>query len=176
MALTIHPHLVPRLKKEQSYTFTPPLCLHDSFWCELYLVAFYSNLTSVCNINAVYWLLISLHKISNSQNWSGLDWRKLIIFTVSSSTIFRYADIFLLASACLCRTPWHTVHCCATFLICVAAPFILLTIARAPSTYKSTFFQNNFMLCDKTFHAVEYLSLVLVLCKHSHKSKSFSVA
>jgi len=38
---------MPRLKKEQSYTFTPTLCLHDLFRCELYLLAFYSNLTSV---------------------------------------------------------------------------------------------------------------------------------
>jgi hypothetical protein len=29
--LTTHPHLVPRLKKEYSYTSTPPLGLHGLF-------------------------------------------------------------------------------------------------------------------------------------------------
>jgi len=37
MALTTHPHLVPRLKKEQSYTPTPPLVLHGLFFDKLYL-------------------------------------------------------------------------------------------------------------------------------------------
>jgi hypothetical protein len=31
VALTTHPHLVPRLKKEYSYTFTPPLGLRGLF-------------------------------------------------------------------------------------------------------------------------------------------------
>jgi hypothetical protein len=30
MVLTTHPHLAQRLKKEQSYTSTPPLCLHTN--------------------------------------------------------------------------------------------------------------------------------------------------
>jgi len=37
MALTTHPHPEPRLKKEQSYAYTPPLDLHDLFQGELYL-------------------------------------------------------------------------------------------------------------------------------------------
>jgi len=37
VALTTHPHLVLRLRKEQSYTSTPPLGLHGLFWGELYL-------------------------------------------------------------------------------------------------------------------------------------------
>jgi hypothetical protein len=36
-ALTTRPHLGPRLKKEYSYTFIPPLCLHVLFWSNLYL-------------------------------------------------------------------------------------------------------------------------------------------
>jgi len=31
VALTTHPHLAPRLRKEYSYTFTPPLGLGDMF-------------------------------------------------------------------------------------------------------------------------------------------------
>jgi hypothetical protein len=31
MEFTNHPHLVPRLKKEYSYTSTPPLGLHGLF-------------------------------------------------------------------------------------------------------------------------------------------------
>ena len=37
VALTTHPHLSPRLKKEHSYTSTPPLGLRGLFWCEFYL-------------------------------------------------------------------------------------------------------------------------------------------
>jgi hypothetical protein len=33
--LTTHTHLAPRLKKEYSYTSTPPLCLHGRLWDEL---------------------------------------------------------------------------------------------------------------------------------------------
>ena len=32
-----HPHLAPRLKKEYSYTATPPLGLRGPLWDELYL-------------------------------------------------------------------------------------------------------------------------------------------
>jgi hypothetical protein len=35
--LTTHPHLPPRLKKEYSYTSTPPLGLRGRLWGELYL-------------------------------------------------------------------------------------------------------------------------------------------
>jgi len=31
VALTTHPHLAPRLKREYSYTSTPPLGLRDLF-------------------------------------------------------------------------------------------------------------------------------------------------
>jgi hypothetical protein len=31
MATTIHPYLTPMLKKEQSYTFSPPLGVHGLF-------------------------------------------------------------------------------------------------------------------------------------------------
>ena len=34
------PHLAPRLKKEYSYTFTPPLGLRGLFWGDLYLYLF----------------------------------------------------------------------------------------------------------------------------------------
>ena len=37
VALATHPHLAPRLRKEQSYTSTPPLGLRGVFWVELYL-------------------------------------------------------------------------------------------------------------------------------------------
>ena len=37
VALTTHLHLAPRLKKEQSYTFTLPLGLHGLFQGEIYL-------------------------------------------------------------------------------------------------------------------------------------------
>jgi hypothetical protein len=36
MALTTHSHLAPRLKKEHSYTSTPPLGLNGQFWGEIY--------------------------------------------------------------------------------------------------------------------------------------------
>jgi hypothetical protein len=39
-ALNTHPHLEPRLKKEWSCTFTPPLGLHGLFWGELYFFTF----------------------------------------------------------------------------------------------------------------------------------------
>jgi hypothetical protein len=35
VALTTHTHLEPRLKKEYSYTSTPPPCLHGRLWDEL---------------------------------------------------------------------------------------------------------------------------------------------
>jgi hypothetical protein len=37
VALITHPHLAPRLRKEYSYTSTPPLGLHSLFQSELYL-------------------------------------------------------------------------------------------------------------------------------------------
>jgi len=37
MVLTTHPHLAPKLQKEQSYTSTPPLGLHSLFYSEIYL-------------------------------------------------------------------------------------------------------------------------------------------
>ena len=36
--MTTHPHLEPRLRKEYSYTPTPPLGISDMFQCELYLL------------------------------------------------------------------------------------------------------------------------------------------
>ena len=47
MALTIHPHVEPRLKKEQSYTFTSPLGLRGLFQGELYLYILFIHL-AVC--------------------------------------------------------------------------------------------------------------------------------
>jgi hypothetical protein len=41
MALTTHPHLAPRLKKEQSYIYTPRLGLHGLFQGQLYLFSPY---------------------------------------------------------------------------------------------------------------------------------------
>jgi len=35
MAVTTHPHLMLRLKKENSYTPTPPVALHGPFYGEL---------------------------------------------------------------------------------------------------------------------------------------------
>jgi hypothetical protein len=40
VALTTHPNLVPRLKKEYSYTSTPPLRLHGLLQGDLYLYLF----------------------------------------------------------------------------------------------------------------------------------------
>jgi len=37
VVLTTHPHLVPRLKKEKSYTSAPPLRLRGLFWGEFYV-------------------------------------------------------------------------------------------------------------------------------------------
>jgi len=37
VAYTTYPHLVPRLKKEHSYTSTPPVGVHGVFWGEVYL-------------------------------------------------------------------------------------------------------------------------------------------
>jgi len=44
MALTTHPHLVLKLKKEESHTFTPPLDLCGLFYGEL---TFINNMDSV---------------------------------------------------------------------------------------------------------------------------------
>jgi hypothetical protein len=41
VALTTHPHLPPKLKKEQAYSSTPPLGFRGLFWDELYLLFFY---------------------------------------------------------------------------------------------------------------------------------------
>ena len=41
VALTNYPHLTPRLKKEQSYTSTPPLGLHSLSQNEFYLCVFH---------------------------------------------------------------------------------------------------------------------------------------
>ena len=43
-ALPPHPHIVPRLKKEQSFTSAPPLGLRGLFQGELYLLPFYQEL------------------------------------------------------------------------------------------------------------------------------------
>jgi hypothetical protein len=40
VALTTHPHLAPRLRKEYSYTFTPPLGFRGLFQGEMYLLSF----------------------------------------------------------------------------------------------------------------------------------------
>jgi len=44
MALTTHPHLAPRLKKEWSYTSTPSLGLCGLFYSELYLYPLHNRL------------------------------------------------------------------------------------------------------------------------------------
>jgi hypothetical protein len=36
-ALTTHPYLAPRSKKQQSYSWNSPLDLHGQFWGKLYL-------------------------------------------------------------------------------------------------------------------------------------------
>jgi len=38
VALTTHPNLAPRLKKQYSYTSTPTLGFHGLFWGEIYAV------------------------------------------------------------------------------------------------------------------------------------------
>jgi hypothetical protein len=38
MALTTNLHIAPRLKKEERYTFTPPLTIHGVFYGQLYLL------------------------------------------------------------------------------------------------------------------------------------------
>jgi hypothetical protein len=40
VALTTHPHLRSRLKKEKIYTFSS-LCLHVMFWGEIYILTFF---------------------------------------------------------------------------------------------------------------------------------------
>ena len=37
VSLTTHPHLTPRLRKEESYTTAPTLRFRGLFWGELYL-------------------------------------------------------------------------------------------------------------------------------------------
>ena len=50
MSLTTHPHLQPRLKKEQSYTCTPPQSLHGLLQGELYPFTFTYHLTQVFHV------------------------------------------------------------------------------------------------------------------------------
>jgi len=38
LALTTHPHLAPRLNKEQTYKSTPLLCLRGSYWANFILI------------------------------------------------------------------------------------------------------------------------------------------
>jgi hypothetical protein len=40
VALNTHPHLAPRLRKEQRYTPAPPVGVHGLFYDELYLTYF----------------------------------------------------------------------------------------------------------------------------------------
>ena len=40
VALNTHPHLAPRLKKEYSYTSTPPLGFRGLFWGKLYFIKY----------------------------------------------------------------------------------------------------------------------------------------
>ena len=58
MALTAHPNLMMRLKKEQRYTFTPPVGLHDLLQGKLYLSLyhiFFKILMCLCKeIEALY--------------------------------------------------------------------------------------------------------------------------
>lgn len=42
VALTTHPYLPPKLKKEYSYTSTP-LCFHGLLQRELYLLRYFTN-------------------------------------------------------------------------------------------------------------------------------------
>jgi len=44
MALTTHPHLAPRLKKEHSYIYTFPLVLRGLFYGETYLCLYYRKI------------------------------------------------------------------------------------------------------------------------------------
>jgi len=53
------PHLALRLKKEYSYTSTPPLGLRGLFWGELYLSQF-SKLTGFINIRYSATILIAV--------------------------------------------------------------------------------------------------------------------
>jgi len=50
MALTTHPHLVPRLKKEYSYISTPLIGLHGLLLGEiyLYLLPVLNKYTKIC--------------------------------------------------------------------------------------------------------------------------------
>jgi len=44
MALTTHPHLAPRLKKEYSYISISPLVLRGLFYGEIYLYLYYRKI------------------------------------------------------------------------------------------------------------------------------------
>jgi hypothetical protein len=57
-----HPHLPPRLKKEQSYTSTPSLGLHGLFYGELDLSPLINSLT---NDIQIYLPLIMHHFMSS---------------------------------------------------------------------------------------------------------------
>ena len=60
VALTTHPHLVARLKKEYSYTSTPPVCLHGLLNCELYL--YHGSEYEDYSLCRCYFILFSLKK------------------------------------------------------------------------------------------------------------------
>ena len=49
MALATPPHLAPKLKKEYSYTFTPPLDICDLLYGELHLYLI-QEVTHVCAV------------------------------------------------------------------------------------------------------------------------------
>jgi len=68
VALTTHPHLAPRLKKEMRYTSTPPVGLHDLY---IYIIFFFWRLSvllcepKLINSNCV---------LMNVTSWILLKW------------------------------------------------------------------------------------------------------
>jgi hypothetical protein len=56
-ALTTHPHIAPRLKKEKSYTSTPPLGLHGLLKGALYLYLYLPVNSQIFHSKYLHWII-----------------------------------------------------------------------------------------------------------------------
>ena len=82
VALANHPHLVPRLKKEQSHTSTPPLGLYGLFQGEIYQTLYFFVFLPISpsNFDMLYYFINFLER-----NW-------LCMFEEVSSSLVRYVN------------------------------------------------------------------------------------
>jgi len=78
VALATHPHLAPRLKKEQSYTSTPPLGLRGLSYVELYL---YIYILFIRSRNILIWISLARH-------WWQMNWSESECMTAYEISVY----------------------------------------------------------------------------------------